>query len=67
MESKDRMFAMLQDVITHFSSNPLELRSKWEDTCLYNPPINKPLSIGCGIGMYLSVKTAKLLDDEGGY
>jgi len=61
---------MLNDVITHFGKNPKELRSigtrGYNDTCLYLPPKDKPKSIGCAIGMYLSNKTAKQLDGKTG-
>ena len=56
---------MLIDVMKHFSSNPLGLRSINSDTlkgCTYTPSTNKPLSIGCAIGMFISITNAKKLD-----
>lgn len=62
-----QQFNMLQDVITHFSKNPFELRSvnNINEACLYMPPIDKPLSTGCAIGIFISEKLAKELDDVG--
>jgi hypothetical protein len=54
---------MLNEVVKHFSSNSFELRSS-NNGCFYNPPKDKPNSIGCAIGMYLSKKTAKVLDEH---
>lgn len=66
MTNKERMYAMLDDVVKHFSKNPEELRSvNTEGDCLYHPPTNKPRSIGCAIGMYMSWKNAKELDKKG--
>lgn len=66
MKPKDRMFAMLQDIITHFSENPDEKRCyKNVGKCLYNPPKTKPESIGCAIGMYIDTETAKKFDKLG--
>ena len=60
--NKEIMQQMLQDVVTHFSENPKELRSIDNNKCLYNPPANKPNSIGCALGMYINTKNAKKLD-----
>lgn len=60
---KEIMQQMLQDVVTHFSENPEELRSvNNKGGGLYNPPKEKPKSIGCAIGMYINIKNAKKLD-----
>jgi hypothetical protein len=58
-----QMRNMLNEVVKHFSSNPFELRSS-NNGCFYNPPKDKPNSIGCAIGMYLPIKTAKVLDND---
>ena len=57
---------MLNDVVEHFSSNPTELRSKSSRGCFYNSQVNKPKSIGCAIGMYISNENAIYLDDHCG-
>lgn len=64
MTQKDRMHAMLQDIVDHFSKDPVELRSKVSEgtNCYYHPPKDKPKSIGCAIGMYVGWKDAKKLD-----
>lgn len=63
MKPKDRMFAMLQDIITHFSETPDQKRCQRDSgKCLYNPPRTKPNSIGCAIGMYIDNETAKKFD-----
>lgn len=60
---KSREFSMLQDVITHFGSNPSELRSIVPGhSCSYNPPLGRPKSIGCAIGMYIPKSEAMLMD-----
>ena len=62
MNNKVQMLNMLQDVVTEFSENPQAKRSVDNEKCLYNPPKNKPKSIGCAIGMYLPYEIAKKLD-----
>lgn len=63
--AKWQQFNMLQDVISHFATNPDELRSSLCDsTCTYYPNLKlSPKSIGCAIGIYLNWKTAKELDN----
>jgi hypothetical protein len=59
-----QMQNMLQAVIDQFAPNPKERRSVNinKRVCMYNPPKDKPESIGCAIGMFLGTKTAKKLD-----
>ena len=46
---------MLQTIVTHFSKDPVALRAvDKKGKCMYYPPKNKPTSIGCALGMYLS-------------
>ena len=63
MTKQERMYAMLDDVVKHFSKNPVELRSTNNSgKCSYYPPKDKPKSIGCAIGMYINWEDAKKLD-----
>jgi hypothetical protein len=57
-----QMRNMLNDVVEHFSSNPFELRSNSNSGCFYNPPKDKPNSIGCAIGMYLPSKICSKIE-----
>lgn len=60
--TKNQMFWMLQDVITHFGENPRKNRCMGSlNICNYNPRKNSE-SIGCAIGMYLDTKTANYFD-----
>lgn len=61
-EKQWQMRHMLNDVVEHFSKNPRELRSKGNRYCTYNPPSEKPKSIGCAIGMYLPKSLCEKLD-----
>lgn len=63
---KWQQFNMLQDVISTFSPDPKEYRSICnKNSCLYNPPKNKPLSPGCVIGQYMDIETASKLEGHG--
>lgn len=66
-EKQWQMRHMLNDVVDHFSKSPKELRSRDKfGSCLYDPPSDKPKSIGCAIGMYLPTKICKQLDSRSG-
>lgn len=61
-----QMRHMLNDVVEHFSKDPRELRSiaPFMGMCLYHPPVNKPKSIGCAIGMYLPENVCRKMDKQ---
>ena len=61
------MQQMLQDVVTHFSKDPVGLRAvNCTGGCFYTRVLeNSPDNIGCAIGMYLTDEQAEIL--ENGY
>ena len=61
------MQQMLQDVVTHFSKDPVGLRAIYSfGGCFYTRVLEKSAdNIGCAIGMYLTDKQAKEAQGHG--